>query len=217
MADTGTKCCLRSGPMRTFKVKGIEMVLKCAAERNDEETIVKMQAVLDGEGQLAAVTLHKSCYCSYTSKHNIQKHTAHKRKAESNLVEEQPSSRIRRSQVDRFDFMSQCHLCQSMNTKHPERWDRVVQCERKGVKGASSFKDSHELCAVPPSLIDEHRCLRKGNKSDLVKRLGVPETAPLAAESVIIDVSQLLYHIVWPHGGSASDLVGSIKNRLNRY
>ncbi len=31
--------------MRTFKVKGIEMVLKCAAERNDEETIVKMQAV----------------------------------------------------------------------------------------------------------------------------------------------------------------------------
>ncbi len=72
-----------------------------------------------------AVTLHKSCYCSYTSKHIIQKHTAHKRKAESNLVEEQPSSRIRRSQVDRFDFMSQClfcgHLCQSMNTKHPER------------------------------------------------------------------------------------------------
>ncbi len=74
--------------MRAFKVKGIEMILNSAAERNDEETIVKMQAVLDGEGQLAAVTLHKS---------------------------------------------------------------------------------------------------------------------------------QLLYHIVWPHGGSASDLVGSIKNRLNRY
>ncbi len=138
--------------MRTFKVKGIEMVLKCAAERNDEETIVKMQAVLGGEGQLAAVTLHKSCYGSYTSKHNIQKHTAHKRKAESNLVEEQPSSRIRRSQIDRFDFMSQClfcgHLCQSMNTKHPERWDRVVQCERKGVKGASAFKDSGLRCCI---------------------------------------------------------------------
>ncbi len=75
MADTGTKCFLpswlRSGPMRAFKVKGIEMILNSAAERNDEETIVKMQAVLDGEGQLAAVTLHKSCYCSYTSKHNI--------------------------------------------------------------------------------------------------------------------------------------------------
>ena len=76
---------------------------------------------------------------------------------------------------------------------------------------------SYELCAVPPSLIDEHRCLRKGNKSDLVKRLGVPQTAPSAAEAIIVDVSQLFYHIVWPHGGTSSDVVASIRSRLNRY
>ncbi len=45
--------------MRTFKVKGIEMILKCTADRNEVEIKVKMH----GEGQLAAVTLHKSCYC----------------------------------------------------------------------------------------------------------------------------------------------------------
>ncbi len=62
MADTGTKYFLPSC-LRSFKVKGIEMILKCTAVRNEVEIIVKMQAVLDGEGQLAAVTLHKSCYC----------------------------------------------------------------------------------------------------------------------------------------------------------
>ena len=69
---------------------------------------------------------------------------------------------------------------------------------------------SHELCAVPPSLIDEHGCLRKGSKSGLVKRLGVLEISPAAADIVIVDIQQLFYHIVWPHGGSPSDLIASI-------
>lgn len=75
----------------------------------------------------------------------------------------------------------------------------------------------YELCAVPPSLIDEHGYLRKGNKSDLVKRLGVPETLPTAPDTIILDVSQLFYHIVWPHGGAPSDLISSIKAFLSRY
>lgn len=69
---------------------------------------------------------------------------------------------------------------------------------------------AYELCAVPASLIDEHSCLRKGSKSELVKRLGVAETLPAPADIVIVDVSQLFYHIVWPHGGSLSDLIASI-------
>ena len=76
---------------------------------------------------------------------------------------------------------------------------------------------AYELCAVPSSLIDEHGCLRKGNKSDLVKRLGILETRPTAPDAVIIDVSQLFYHIVWPHGGVPADLIASIKGRLSRY
>ena len=57
---------------------------------------------------------------------------------------------------------------------------------------------AYELCAVPSSLIDEHGCLRKSNKSGLVKRLGVLETLPIAPEILIVDVSQLFYHMVVP-------------------
>ena len=56
----------------------------------------------------------------------------------------------------------------------------------------------YELSAVPASLIDEQGCLRKGNKSALVKRLGVIECTPATADIVIVDVQQLLYRIVWP-------------------
>ncbi len=67
---------------------------------------------------------------------------------------------------------------------------------------------TYELCAVPSSL----GCLRKGNKSGLVKRLGVLETLSTTADTIIVDVSQLFYHIVWPHGGSPSDLILSIQD-----
>ena len=76
---------------------------------------------------------------------------------------------------------------------------------------------AYELCAVPSSLIDEHGCLRKSNKSGLVKHLGVLETLPIAPEILIVDVSQLFYHMVWPHGGSPSDLIASIQSHLKRY
>ena len=32
-----------------------------------------------------------------------------------------------------------------------------------------------------------------------------------------MDVSQLLYHIVWPHDGSPLDLIASMQDRLDRY
>ena len=57
----------------------------------------------------------------------------------------------------------------------------------------------------------------KGNKSGLVKRLGVLEMTPDIQDMVIVDVSQLCYHIVRPFGGKLSDLVESIKERLNQY
>ena len=76
---------------------------------------------------------------------------------------------------------------------------------------------TYELCSVPPSLIVEHGCLRKGNRYGLVKRLGVFDISPVAADIVIIDVSQLFYHIVWPHGGSPTDLIVSIQARLYHY
>ena len=74
----------------------------------------------------------------------------------------------------------------------------------------------YELSAVPASLIDEQGCLRKGNKSALVKRLGVIECTPATADIVIVDVQRLLYRIVWPHGSSPSDVIESIRCRLIR-
>ena len=76
---------------------------------------------------------------------------------------------------------------------------------------------AYKLCAVPPSLIDGHGCICKANKSVLVKRLGVLEISPTAPDIVIVDVSQLFYHIVWPYGGNPSDLIASIRVRLSRY
>ena len=32
-----------------------------------------------------------------------------------------------------------------------------------------------------------------------------------------MDVSQLFYHSVWPHGGNFSDLIASIQGRIGRY
>ena len=43
------------------------------------------------------------------------------------------------------------------------------------------------------------------------------ECTPATAGIVIVDVQQMLYRIVWPHGGSPSDVIESIRRRLSRY
>ncbi len=76
---------------------------------------------------------------------------------------------------------------------------------------------AYELCAVPSSLIDMYGCLRKDNKSGLMKHLGVLKVLPRPADIVIVDVSQLFYHIVWPHSRSPTDLIASTQGRLGHY
>ena len=72
----------------------------------------------------------------------------------------------------------------------------------------------YELSPVPPSLIDEFGCLRKGDKSILAKRLGVTDPNPSEPNVVLVDGNQLLYHIVWPVSGKIGDVVENIKTRL---
>ena len=67
----------------------------------------------------------------------------------------------------------------------------------------------YELCAVPASIIDEYGCLRTETKSTVVSKLKVDDLQPDALDRVIVDGQQLLYHIVWPCAGSASDLANS--------
>ena len=74
-----------------------------------------------------------------------------------------------------------------------------------------------ELCAVPPSLIDEHSVSAKQQVRPCQTSWDtIHETVPCTAETIIVDVSQLFYHIVWPHGGSPSDIIASIKSRLSQ-
>ena len=75
----------------------------------------------------------------------------------------------------------------------------------------------YELCAVHASIIDEYGCLRTGTKSTLVSKLKVDDLHPDAPDIVIVDGQQLLYHIVWPCAGSASDLANSMTDRLGQY
>ena len=71
-----------------------------------------------------------------------------------------------------------------------------------------------ELCAVPPSLMDEHGCLRRGNKAILVHKLEVKHHKAPRPDVIIVDAHQLLYHVVWPCGGSVGVLAESLKARL---
>ena len=72
----------------------------------------------------------------------------------------------------------------------------------------------YELCAVPPSLVDEYGCLRKGNKAVLMHRLGVKQCQLQRPDVVTVDAQQLLYHVVWPCGGGVGVLIESLKARL---
>ena len=75
----------------------------------------------------------------------------------------------------------------------------------------------YELSPVPSSIIDEYGCLRKGNKSVIVQRLGVLEANPPVPDVVLVDALQLIYHVVWPSSGTVSDLAAGMGPRLKRY
>ena len=65
--------CSKSGQLNTFKLQAVKKLIECAVERHDCEILDKLQGVLDYHGEQASVELHKSCYCSCTSKDHIKK------------------------------------------------------------------------------------------------------------------------------------------------
>ena len=127
--------CSSAGPLQTFRLQAIRKLLECATERNDGETYSTIQGFLDAQGEEASLELHKGCYCSFTSKHYIKKLAAKKRKCDSVSSVDEPPARIRRSEVSKFDFKTHCLFCgkdcEPVNSKHPDRWEQVVQCEKR--------------------------------------------------------------------------------------
>ena len=91
----------------------------------------------------------------------------------------------------------------------------LVVGQQRGMEVTDIFQ--YELSPVPPSLTDEFGCLRKADKTVLVKCLGVPVNSAPAPDVVLVDASQLLYHVVWPVAGTAGDLASSFGARLSRY
>ena len=91
----------------------------------------------------------------------------------------------------------------------------VIVGRNRNVDLADVFQ--HELCSVPPSLIDEYGCIRKGSKAVLVSRLGVTISNPPSPDTLLVDASQLLHHIVWPSSGTVGDLADGMRSRLIKY
>ena len=73
---------------------------------------------------------------------------------------------------------------------------QLVVGQQRSIDIADVFQ--FELSPVPPDLIDEYGCLRKGDKAVLVKCLSVSAMTPCAPNVVLVDAGQLLYHVVWP-------------------
>ncbi|KAK2159105.1 hypothetical protein NP493_1749g00012 [Ridgeia piscesae] len=101
-----------------------------------------------------------------------------------------------------------------------EKYSHPLNDQQPGVynicKGQVA-SDTFELSPVPPGLIDEYGCLRKGDKAVLVKSLSVSVTTPCAPNVVLVDAGQLLYHVVWPVSGTTGDLAASFGTRLAHY
>ena len=87
--------------------------------------------------------------------------------------------------------------------------------QQRAIEVADMLK--HELSPVPPALVDEYGSLRKGNKSALVRSIGVFAIDPPEPDVVLVDAGQLLFHVVWPSSGTTLDLAQSFASRLSTY
>ena len=57
----------------------------------------------------------------------------------------------------------------------------------------------------------------KAKNRSSCNRLGVVQIDPSTPDVVIVDMQQMLHHIVWPHGGDAPMLFENTKQRLSSY
>lgn len=61
----------------------------------------------------------------------------------------------------------------------------------------------------------EYGCLRKGNKSVIIQHLGILVPNPHPPDVVLVDASQLIYHMVWPLSGTVADLIATSPKHLS--
>ena len=88
----------------------------------------------------------------------------------------------------------------------------LIVGQKRDISIADLF--NYELAPVPPSLINDYGCLRKSDKSILVRKLGLTIASPSDPDILLIEWNQLLYHVVWPMPGTVENIAASIKDRL---
>ena len=113
-------------------------------------------------------------------------------------------------------------LKKAVNVKRKAIYDIETLFSRLLVVGQQRSIDitdvfQFELSPVPPALIDEYGCLRKGDKAVLVKSISVSVMTPSSPHMVLVDGAKLLYHVVWPVLGTTGDMAASFGIRLTHY
>ena len=88
----------------------------------------------------------------------------------------------------------------------------LIVGQKRDISIADLF--NYELAPVPPSLINDYGCLRKSDKSILVRKLGSTIASPSDPDILLIYGNRQLYHVVWPVPGTVENIAASIKARL---
>ena len=88
----------------------------------------------------------------------------------------------------------------------------LIVGQKRDISIADLF--NYELAPIPPSLINDNGCLRKSDKSILVRKLGSTIASPSDPDILLIYGNRRLYHVVWPVPGTVENIVASIKVRL---
>uniref|UniRef100_UPI00358EDAF7 uncharacterized protein isoform X2 n=1 Tax=Myxine glutinosa TaxID=7769 RepID=UPI00358EDAF7 len=84
MADSAVddgKCLVptssRSGPLQTFKLRGVKKVIHLATERDDDKTRNRMQAILDSQEKQVKLVSCSNCSESFYKEVNFDQHVTH--------------------------------------------------------------------------------------------------------------------------------------------
>ena len=134
--------------MKTLKLIAIEKLIEIATEHEDYDLQLSLREIADDKQANAFIDVHTSCYCSYTSKVHVVR-VQKRRLTSSEQTDEVAVAKVRRSQTllvgTRFNFKEHYWICSQpclpLDPRHPDRWDRIMQCETLDRPGLSSFRD----------------------------------------------------------------------------
>ena len=93
---------------KTCRKAGIETLIRCAKERDDDSVLCGLDEVLSSNVE-PNLELHKSCYCTYISKDKLEK-LGKKRSKDAEELEAGPTGSL--------SIQDQWQTLQGFNTKH---------------------------------------------------------------------------------------------------